>query len=74
MSFDGDENYEFKDTEKLCGRLVQVAKMSLQHFRVVLLEDLHQVLDQGIAGLLDSLRCNLATLDGPKHNVTQVFN
>lgn len=52
---------------KLCGGLVQVAKMSLQHFRMVLLEDLLQVPDQGIAGLLDSLRCNLATSDIPKH-------
>lgn len=31
-------------------------------------------LDQGITELLDSLRCNLAALDGPKHNVPEVFN
>lgn len=47
--------------------------MSLRHFRMILLEDLLQVLDQGIAGLLDSLRCNLVTSDIPKHNVIQVF-
>ncbi len=30
-------------------------------------------LDQGITELLDSLRCNLAVSDGPKHNVPEVF-
>ncbi len=30
-------------------------------------------LDQGIIDLLDSLRCNLAASDEPKHNVPEVF-
>ncbi len=30
-------------------------------------------LDQGITELLDSLRCNLAVSDEPKHNVPEVF-
>lgn len=29
--------------------------------------------DQGITEVIDSLRCNLATLDGPKHNVPKMF-
>lgn len=31
-------------------------------------------LDQGISELLDSLRCNLALSDGPKHNVPRVLH
>ena len=37
------------------------------------LGDLLPDLDQGITELLDSLKCNLAASDGPKHNVPEVF-
>ncbi len=30
-------------------------------------------LDKSITALLDSLRCNLVAMDGPKHNVPEVF-
>lgn len=72
---------EFKDILKI--KLSSIALicfftcLSLGHASNKMMEcilwNLYPDLHQSIIEHLDSLRCNLAMLDGPKHNVPEVF-